>query len=396
MSELLVGARRAKILIDASSVTKVPDGLSTYVIQMIRHLSAAAPDIEFTAMLNPGVSRADLDEALACSGMKVLIENVTAIGPRRDLQMVMLLPRLQKEFDLIHIMSMTYPFALKGGICTIHDLTYRKWFHGGWLWRAAARAYLDLQIRSCIRRASTVIAVSEQTKADIEELVGKTSTQMSHIAVVHEGWEHMDARPEGEPLSDSVPSSDYLFFLGTNRAHKNLTNLLRAFGDALPSLPVSKMLVISGSSVNLDPQQRQIVDDINRAGERIYFTGFVSDMAVAQLFQRADALIFPSLKEGFGLPILEAFFHETPLLAAAAPAIPEVAGDAAFYFNPHDVVSMRDAILSFYADPDISQTLVAKGRERLRQFSWLKSASETATVYRDALEKRGLVSASRP
>lgn len=385
MSDRTATAAGPKILIDASSVTAVPDGLSTYIIQLIRYLPAAAPDIAFTTLLNPGVTRPDLAEALAHGGMPVLTQRVAAIGPRRDWQMLNLLRQWRGRFDLIHITSMTYPLALAGGVCTVHDLTYRKWFHGGPLWRAAARTYLDLVIRTCVRRASAIIAVSDQTRLDVADLAGQRAEDLPKLTVIHEGWEHMAARPVGDPVPDGVPRRDYLFFLGTNRAHKNLTNLLLAFERALPDLPPTKSLVITGSSAKLDAAQRSIVDRINTAGQRIVFTGFVSDMAVAELFERADAFVFPSLKEGFGLPILEAFHHRTPLLAAEAPAIPEVAGDAALFFDPHSVASIAAALVRFYREPELGPMLAERGTQRLAQFSWVKAAAETVAVYRKAL-----------
>lgn len=385
MQSRIAGTTCAKILIDASSVTSVPDGLSTYIIQLIRHLPAAAPDLEFAALLNPGLTRPDLDEALAQSGMAVLHAPVAAIGPRRDWQMFKLLRQWRGQFDLIHITSMTYPLALVGGVCTIHDLTYRTWFHGGWLWRAAARKYLDMVIRNCVRRASAIIAVSEQTREDVLELSGRREADIPKLVVIHEGWEHMAARPSGDPVPGNVPDQDYLFFLGTNRAHKNLTNLLLAFELALPDLPKGKSLVITGSSAKLDGGQREIVDRVNAAAARIVFSGFVSDRAVSDLFDRADAFVFPSFKEGFGLPILEAFHHGTPLIAAAAPAIPEVAGDAALYFDPHSVESMAAALVQFYSEPELAARLTERGNRRLSLFSWTKAALQTVAVYRGVL-----------
>jgi glycosyltransferase involved in cell wall biosynthesis len=118
----------------------------------------------------------------------------------------------------------------------------------------------------------------------------------------------------------------------------------------------------------------------------VVFTGFVSDPVVGELYRRADAFLFPSLKEGFGLPILEAYYHGTPLIAARAPAIPEVAGDGALYFDPLDVDSIADTILQFYANPSLGAEMVERGRQRLEQFSWSKAAAETVDVYRAALD----------
>jgi glycosyltransferase involved in cell wall biosynthesis len=374
-----------KILIDASSVTNHPDGLSTYIVQLLRYLPAAAPDMRFTALLNPEVERHDLSEALAHGGMEVIYATTAAIGPRRDWHMLHHLRRMHGQFDLVHITAMTYPFALKGGVCTVHDLTYRKWFHGRPLWRAAARFYLNMVIRNCVRNAKAIIAVSAETKRDIAELVGIEPDMLTKATVIHEGWEHMRDADISAALPDALPASDYLFFLGTNRAHKNLTNLLKAFGQARDRLPPEKLLVITGSSAKLDEEQTALVERINSLGRRVIFTGFVSDPLVGELYRKADAFLFPSLKEGFGLPILEAYYHGTPLIAAHAPAIPEVAGDGALYFDPLEVDSIATAILQFYADPSLGAKMVERGRQRLKQFSWVKAASETVEVYRAAL-----------
>ncbi len=376
---------RPRILIDASSVTATPDGLSTYIVQMIRHLPEAAPDLDFTVLLTPGVSRPDLDAALRQSGAKVWHERLAPIGPRRDWRFLRLLPRIRADFDLCHITAMTYPFALKGGVCTVHDLTYRIWFHGNWLYRAASRVYLDAVLRNCMKRAGAIVAVSDQTRLDLADLVGRDLAAVPQVRVVHEGWEHMAERPEGDPVPANVPQSNYLFYLGTNRAHKNLTNLLLAFELALAQLPPKKCLVITGSSARLNQEQAVIVTRINRDAERIVFTGFVSDRAVAELFERADAFVFPSFKEGFGLPILEAFHHGTPLLASTAPAIPEVAGDAALFFDPHSAASIAETITKFYAEPELSEQLIARGKARLLEFSWAKAAAQTAEIYREVL-----------
>lgn len=384
----VAASKTTKILIDASSVTNNPDGLSTYIVQLLRHLPAAAPDIHFTALLNPGVERHDLDEAIAHGGIEIVYARTAAIGPQRDLQMLRHLRRLRGQFDLIHITAMTYPFALKGGVCTIHDLTYRKWFHGAPLKRAAARFYLNMVIRNCVRNASAIIAVSEGTKNDIAELAGVEPAKLSKATVIYEGWEHVVKTDVGVPRSETLPSGDYLFFLGTNRSHKNLTNLLKAFDRVKGRLAPNKLLVITGSSAKLDAAQMALVEQINAANPRVVFTGFVSDSMVGELYRGADAFIFPSLKEGFGLPILEAYYYGTPLIAARAPAIPEVAGDGALYFDPLDVDSIADAILQFYADPSLGPAMVARGRERLRQFSWIKTAAQTVDVYRAALAGR--------
>ena len=118
------------------------------------------------------------------------------------------------------------------------------------------------------------------------------------------------------------------------------------------------------------------------------FTGYVSNACVSRLYREADAFIFPSLSEGFGLPVLEAFHYGTPLLCSNATSLPEVAGDAALYFDPHDAGAIADAIVRFYADPKLGPRLAEAGRRRLREFSWAKAARETVDLSRRCLSGR--------
>lgn len=383
--------RSRKILIDASSVTARADGLSTYIVQLIRHLPAAAQgDFDFTLLVNPDLEREDLRDAIADGNMRVLETPVAAIGPRRDWHMLRLMRRLRAEFGLIHITAMTYPLAMRGGVCTIHDLTYRRWLDDrpGLPGSAhAARLYLDANIRHCVAHAQAIIAVSEATKQDIARLAGVAPEALTKAVVIHEGWEHMASR-QSQDRDDRIgglPTGNYLFFLGSHRLHKNLDALVQGFDKALDRIPADKQLVITGTSDRLSAALRLRVDAINRDRSRIVFTGHVSDAAVAELYRRADAFVFPSLAEGFGLPVLEAFYHKVPLLAANAPALPEVAGEAALYFDPRDTSDIADKIVRFYADPTIRPALIAAGTERLAHFSWAKAARETVDLYRNVL-----------
>lgn len=387
-----IGTRRRKVLIDASSVTNAVDGLSVYIVNLIKHLPESSfADFDYTILLNPGVEWPDLSAAVKERALTEIRARIAPIGPRRDWDMARFLRRHGRRFDLVHITSNNYPFALRNGVCTIHDVTFKTWFDRrrgipGSAW--AARLYLTLVIGNALRRARAIVAVSESTRQEIGRLFGASEEEMGKIRVIHEGWEHLAAyESEG---CDPFPfeRGGYLFFLGSYRVHKNLTRLLEAFRLALPDIPDGKVLVVSGSSGRLSEANRHLVAEINGAGERVLFTGYVSNACVRRLYEKADAFIFPSLSEGFGLPVLEAFHSGTPLICSHATSLPEVAGDAALYFDPESVEDIAAAIVRFYREPSLGPALAEAGRQRLRRFSWSKAAAETVDVYRACLSSR--------
>jgi glycosyltransferase involved in cell wall biosynthesis len=384
------GGARKRVLIDATPVTGSVDGLSVYIVNLIKNLPEASfADLDFTVLLNPGVDWPDLAAAMRARGIGEMREQIAPIGPRRDWDMFRFLRRHRDEFDLIHITSNNYPLALRGGVCTIHDITFKRWFDSKSRipgWKIAARFYLDRIVRKALKRAQAVIAVSESTRSELAAIFAPPAADLAKIHVVHEGWEHLVDYSEGECPPFGFEASGYILFLGSYRVHKNLSLLLKAFRMALDRIPEDRILVISGSSGKLSAANRGLIAAINRGRERVIFTGYVSNACVSRLYREADAFIFPSLSEGFGLPVLEAFHYGTPLLCSNATSLPEVAGDAALYFNPHDPSGMADAIVRFYGDPALGPRLAEAGRRRLALFSWAKAAEETVGIYRRCLE----------
>ena len=395
---------KTKILIDASVVTSVSDGLSVYVIYLLKHLPEEAfAEFDFSILISPGLDRPDFFAAIKDRPFRIIEEKIAPIGPRRDWDMFRFLRRRGREFDLVHITSNQYPFFLRGGISTIHDVTFKRWFHnpGGIPGaRFAAVGYLSAVISNCLRRASRIVADSESTKQEIRRLFRATPAQMRKIDVVHLGWEHLldDSEEDDHPLP--YPERSFLFFLGTFRPHKNLAGLLRGFAAVIDELPEDKLLVVSGArSDHLSPELKAIVDAVNKRKERIVFTGYLSGAAVRRHYAKADAFVFPSLAEGFGLPVLEAFHYGVPLLCSDRTSLPEVAGDGALYFDPTDTESIGAALLRFYREPGLRDQLVARGRERLRDFSWRFTAERTLDIYRQEAAKRrdrGIVAGPDP
>ncbi len=381
---------KKRILIDASTVTSQIDGLSHYIINLIKYLPPQSFDkFEYSVVINKGLKRKALTDLFINPNIKVIEANIASIGPRRDWDMLWFLRKHKNDFDLIHITSSNYPFALKNGICTVHDITFKKYFDSPRFTFNLAPVYMDWVIRAALRNTRAIITVSESTKNELIKAYHlNVETSKKIHPVWHGGWEHLVHEIESADetcTEDLAASGNYLLYVGTHRKHKNISNLLLAFKYALPAIPGNKKLAIIGSEKYLKPADLDVIHDINANGTRVIFTGYLSQACVDKYFENADAFIFPSLSEGFGLGVIEAFYYNIPLLCSNITSLPEIAGDAALYFNPFDPADIAAEIIKFYGDNNIAKTLAEAGKERLKLFSWKKNAAATVAFYEQCL-----------
>ena len=384
---------KKRILIDASTVTSQLDGLSHYILNLIKYLPEESFNrIEYSVLINKGLQRKAITDQLSDARIQVIEEKIAPIGPKRDWDMYWFLRRYQKQFDLVHITSNNFPFALKKGVCTIHDITFKKYFDSPRFTFNLAQFYMDRVIKNALKNAKAIITVSQSTKDDLVNTYRLNQQLSNKINVIHQGWEHLvheiDADDKG--CEQELPvNSDYLLYVGTFRIHKNISNLLLSFKKAMENIPTHKKLVVIGSEKYLKPADLDVIAAINKNGKHVYFTGYLSQACVEKYFQQADAYIFPSISEGFGLGVLEAFYYDLPLLCSNMTSLPEIAGNAALYFNPYDTDEIAAAIVKFYSNDALREDLVAKGKERLKEFSWKKNAAEAVQLYERTLSGNG-------
>ena len=378
---------RKRILIDATTVEKKKDGLSQYIIALINNLPAASFELfEFIILINPGVEREELYPALQSGKFTVVKEKIRPIGPKREWDMFWFLLKNKNKFDLFHSTSNQYPLFLKNGLATIHDIIFARYLNAPWFTFGFAKHYLNAIVKISLYRSAAVIAVSHSTKIELVNHYKINDRIQNKIHVIYEGWEHLlTSKPLAAIHTPIANARPYLFYVGGSRVHKNLPGLIKGFMIARDKLPKNIKLVISGDKQFIDVEEQNILNQINKDGEVIIFTGFVSNEELTMAFENADAFIFPSLHEGFGIPVLEAFYFKKPLLCSNTTSLPEVAGDAAIYFDPSKPQDIARAIVYFYQNPSLWQNLVKKGEQRLKLFSWKKMGEETAALYSQIL-----------
>ena len=357
-------------------------GVSGYIRQLLAHLPAAAPDLHFTAF-TPDV---DLDLP---AGLDV--RRSARWDTRRPLRRILweqaALPLLarQAQLDLLHgAVNINPALSLCPTVVTIHDLSFMRYPQA---FPPMQRWYLHHQVRRSARAARRVIAISQATRQDLIQLFGVPAAR---IDVVYNG---VDASfcpaPAGEVEAfrrrQGLPQR-YILHLGTLEPRKNLVRLVRAFAQVRaqdPGRPAVSLVLAGGKGWDYDA----IFAEVARLGleQAVLFPGYVPDQELAWWYRAATVFVYPSLLEGFGLPVLEAMACGAPTVTSNLSSLPEVAGDAALLVDPTAEDALAAALLRLLGDQDLAGELRGRGLAQAARFSWRRTAQETAAVYRRAL-----------
>lgn len=286
------------------------------------------------------------------------------------------------KVDLMHFPHFNVPVFYQGPyVVTIHDLTLNKYptarasTLGPWLYWIKYLAY-RFGITRAIRRAQHIISVSEHTKKDI---VSQFHIDPDRITVTYESVDPLPPSAEFEALTKRGVRSPYFLHVGNAYPHKNLERLLGAWQHFRERESTPAQLVFVGKQ---DYFARRLDAHAKAKGiPDVLWFGFASEPELSCLYQHAQAYLFPSLYEGFGLPGLEAMQAGVPVYAARASCLPEIYGQAAHYFDPNDVSAIAESIQNALHDTLERQRLIAAGKERLTRFSWDAMAKQTLAVY---------------
>jgi len=258
-------------------------------------------------------------------------------------------------------------------IITVHDLNHIDLpYNSGHLKRAYYRFVLKRAIRNC----SAVLTVSEFSKARISCWA---DVPASNIVNVGNGVD-LDFSTTVEPF---LPGYRYLLCVGNRKRHKNESRTLLAFSKAV--IPGDIKLAFSG---DISDELKSIIDE-NQLAERIVFLGKISEDALPGVYRGALGLVFPSLYEGFGLPVVEAMACGVPVLTSNTTSLPEVAGDAALLVNPESVDEICVGIERLVHDKALRVELIAKGLQRAKLFSWDAVAERVQAVLDEVASKHG-------
>jgi glycosyltransferase involved in cell wall biosynthesis len=283
--------------------------------------------------------------------------------------------------NVLHSTAFTVPaFHKTKLVVTVHDLTFLTHPH---LHTPANREFCLKQIERLAERAALVIADSYCTKKDLLQYLAIPEERVTvvHLAAGEDFHLVQHEETMRQVLAKYEIFHNYLLFVGSLEPRKNVLTLLRAAADILKSAKPPYLLVIAGASGWLNSEVFQEVQSLGLR-ERVKFLGYVPDVDLRALYSAARIFIYPSLYEGFGLPVLEAMACGAPVITANTSSLPEVAGEAALLVPPTDVGALKQAIEAVLSDQHLRLRLRQQSLKQAARFSWRESARRTLEVYK--------------
>lgn len=298
------------------------------------------------------------------------------------------LPKMfaQENLDLLHVPHFNVPVLYKGKfIATIHDVLWHD-VRGLQVTTLPAPAYLFKYlayrgvVRNTVKRAQKIITPSNSVRND---LVKRFSLQPNKVVTTYEGATArvLKKYPKESVLNKYGVKTPYLLYVGSLYPHKNVEAVARAL-KTMDNPP--QLVVVCGRTVFWQ-RFKDFLVKIN-AQDLVNLVGFVPDLEMGSFYNAAEAYIFPSLSEGFGLPGLEAMAYQTPVLASNIPVLKEVYGDASLFFDPKDTKDITEKIKEILVNQKLKEELLKTGNSRVKHFSWQKMAKETLDLYNQVSE----------
>ncbi len=376
-----------KIGIEAQRIfRKKKHGMDMVALELIRNLQTIDTENEYLIFVKPDVDDTVIRET---ANFKI----VKLEGGFYPLWEQIALPRAAKKLgcQLLHCTSNTAPiFTSIPLVVTLHDIiymesSYLKILRGtGSLYQKFGNAYRKIFVPKIVRKSRKIITVSNFEKNRIGQFFGMGSD--SRLEAVYNGVsEHF--KPVTEPLElkrvkDKYHLPDhYFFFLGNTDPKKNTKGALKAYSDFLKQTGLDIKLVM----LDYDrPELEKLLDEI---GDRelinqIVLTGYVVNTDLPTIYCQCELFLYPSLRESFGIPMLEAMGCGVPVITSNTSSMPEVAGDAALIIDPYKPEEITAAMISIQSEPELKAALIGKGLLQAAKFSWKAMAEHVLEIYR--------------
>ena len=264
-------------------------------------------------------------------------------------------------------------------IITLHDLIPVKYPEINPRWKY----YYYYSLPIMLKNSQAVICISENTKSDIITYYG---VKDKPIYVIYAGLNRQQFYPrENGTVKKRYGLTNYLLYIGDIRPYKNLERSLEAF--ARLNLRKFKFVIGGKKDPRFYPRIQKKIDEF-LLKDKVVFLGYIPQEDLPYLYSEAAAFVFPSLYEGFGLPPLEAMACGCPVVVSNVASLPEICGDAACYVDPYDVESIADGIYRVATDEELRGSLIQQGLQRVKMFSWEKSAREHIKVFEEVINTK--------
>ncbi len=367
-----------RILIDAHMVGECESGNERYIFNLIKALVAISPPAEFIV----AASHPEAFDDVLKSQKSWQVAPVSAPAWRRLGYELPLLAR-QRKADLMHVTYAAPPWPGCKVVTTVHDVSFKP--HPEWFSRRD-QLVLRVGVGVTLAMGAEVLTISEYTHSEIIRFYGVAGSRI-HVAHLA-GDSCFKACPcdgdQGSLIQLGV-RCPYVLAVGNLQPRKNLIRLLQAVASVKREHGVTFQLVIAGKA---QWRESDVSSEVRRLGleQDVLFPGYVSDQILAVLYRYATVFVYPSLYEGFGLPVLEAMACGTPVVTSRCTSIPEVAGDAAIMVDPANTVELSSAVGRILTDSLLAASLCEKGLKQAARFTWERTARQTWDVYRRIVE----------
>lgn len=367
-------------------------GIARYIFHLLRELSAAANDFQLDVFAT---------EPLAPSFFPDATIHTTRLPVHKPLARILweqtffAFELLQKNYALLHSLAYVSPLLNRTrSIVTLYDLSF--FLYPEYL-PPFQRLYLKWGARLSTRRAERVIAISSSTKRDAMRLLkidaNKIDVALPGVDPIF--FQRMDENALAAFRREKRLPEHFVLFLGTREPRKNIPALIRAFALAKRQVHSPHHLVLAGGRGWMDQEIARALDETQLTNE-VIMPGFVPHHELPLWYRAADAFVYPSQYEGFGMPALEALASGTPVITSNVSAMPEAVGDAAILIDPKSPEQIADALVRVLHDEALRQEMKTRGLAHARQFTWARTAHATAQSYRLALGSEHSLSVSSP
>ena len=363
------------IVLDARTANDHFPGIGRYVVNLSQALMRIAPDLDLTLLHNPAAKATRLTlpalPRIACSTSPFSIQQQWIVPA--------ILRQAQAKFYHSAYYLMPYLPGVPS-VVTCYDLIpliYPEYY------TISQRLICRLAHYLALRATRVILAISEATKADLVRVFQVDPQQVLVTPLAADASFAPCSRMQiaAVRVKYALPER-YVLYLGINKPHKNLARLVQTWRvvNRKSQIPHLK-LVIAGQWDERYPEARRLAEELGLK-DQVVFAGPVSEADLPALYSGAMLFVFPSLYEGFGLPVLEAMACGTPVVCSNTSSLPEVAGNAALLVEPQDVTALADALSRAANDGELRQAMRQKGMTQAARFSWERTAQETLTAYR--------------
>ena len=383
------GRRRLRIGIDISRTIGEQTGVGSYAASLVRGLADTDADNEyflypyFWECFPPNFRRARVPER---PNFHLWTEDLPLEEIHRR-WMTEEADRVVGEVEVVHSTAFTAPLLKESAlVVTIHDTTFltHPEFH-----TQANREFCLRNTKRAAKLATMIIVPSLNTRRD---LLRHYPTPEERVAVIPEAasedfYPVRDQNAVRQVLAKHGISYNYLLFVGTIEPRKNLVTLLRATADLLKNGRPRYLLVVAGASGWLNSNVYQLVQSLGLQSY-VRFLGYISREELRVLYSATRVFVYPSLYEGFGLPVLEAMACGAPVITSNTSSLPEVAGEAAVLVPPTDVGALKEAIAAVLSDQQLRLRLRQQSLKQAARFSWRETARRTLGIYNRAVKQK--------